>query len=70
MDHWLLRLSNEDIAIAVDAIYDSEVAAELEVSRPDLREIWRNPSTQRMAEHVTRCEFDRAWAILSWSGDR
>ncbi len=66
IDKWLLDLSNEDIGKAVDAIYDSQVCAELTISRPDLMPIWANPSTQHMAEHIVVCEFDRTMAVLSW----
>jgi len=68
LDGWLLALSDEDLSMAIDAIYDSEVAAELTIARPDLMAIWCNPSTQRMAEHIAMCDFDRTMAILRWDG--
>jgi len=41
LDGWLLALSDEDLSMAIDAIYDSEVAAELTIARPDLMVIGR-----------------------------
>lgn len=66
MDGWLLALPNEDISMAIDAIYDSRVRSDLVISRPDLMPICFNPSTQHMAEHLASCGFDRTLAILSW----
>lgn len=70
LDGWLMSLSDEDISMAIDAIYDTDVCAELLIARPDLMPIWCNPSTQRMAEHIASCDFDRVLAELSWNDHR
>lgn len=68
LDEWLLDLPDQDIEMAIDAIYDFCVRYHLTMERPDLMPIWCNPSTQRMAEHLAGCDFDRFMARLSWSG--
>lgn len=67
LDRWLVDLPDEEISRAVDAIYDSSLSADMTISRPDLMPIWCNPSTQRMAEHIVRCGFDRTMAMISWN---
>lgn len=66
MDGWLLDLPDKDIVMAISAVYDSKVRMDLLISRPDLMPICFNPSTQRMAEHLITCGFDRMLAMLSW----
>ena len=70
LNGWLLALSDGELGQAIDAVYDSKVAGELETTQPELLCLMYDQDLRKQAEHIAMCEFDRTLAILSWNGDR
>lgn len=68
MNSWLLSLTDREIGQGIDAVYDSQVRAELEAANSELQAFIYDQDLLAQAEWLVRCEFDRVAAQLSWKG--
>jgi hypothetical protein len=65
MRTWLLNLSDEEITQAIDSWFDREIWDQT----PDkLRWIVIDLDLYEQAVHLQKCNFDRAYAQLTWKG--
>jgi hypothetical protein len=67
LNGWLLAMSDDDLGRAIDAVYDSKVAGNLETTRPELLCLIYDQNLRKQAEHFAMCDFDRTLAILRWN---
>jgi hypothetical protein len=66
MNSWLMSWSNEDIQLAMDAVWDQQVRCELEISNPVLLILCVDSKLMEQACHLAKHDFDRVAAALAW----
>jgi hypothetical protein len=66
MNTWLLSLTDAEISKGIDAVYDSQIRAELEAENSELQSFVYDHDLLAQAEWLAWCEFDRVVAQLSW----
>jgi hypothetical protein len=64
MNSWLMSRSNKDIQLAMDAVYDQQVRAMLEISDPVL--LFLCVDSKEQALHLAKHDFDQVAAVLAW----
>jgi hypothetical protein len=66
MNNWLLSLTDDEISRGIDAVYCSDIRAELEIENSELQSFMYDRELLAEAEWLAKFNFDRTAARLAW----